>query len=281
MKKMWRRAGLILSLVAVSALPAYANDPPQPDGLLSLILIFPVAILGFRLAGATYTDKQRKWRLARGFFLGVAVLFTAGGTEIALIPLAILLAYGVQRTAQIIQRGQGRKRLLIGLAVMVWVLFAVGDYMLSLNVRPRAGMYESYAVGSLRTLATAETTFKQTPGSNGSSANIYGSLEDLEKGQLIDARFHNGRPNTGYRFTLLLEPSRQQFLAYAVPEVYLSPGGNWRGIVPGGSWVEVFRRRQGATRTFAVDESGIIRATDLGASRPVTRQEALKWPPLD
>lgn len=281
MKQMWRRAGLVLGLVAVSALPAYANDPPQPDGMLSLILIFPVAILGYRLAGATYTDKQRKWRLARGFFLGVVVLFTAGGTEIALIPLVILLAFGLQRGAQIMQRGQGAKRFLIGLAVMLWVLFAIGDYMLSINTWPRSAMYEASAVGSLRSLATAETTFKQTPDTNGAPANHYGSLEDLQKEQLIADWFPRGGVHAGYRFTLQLDPSRQQFFAYAVPDVYLSPGGNWRSIVPGGSWVEAFRRRQGARRTFGVDETGIIRAADLGASRPVTRQEAQKWTPLN
>lgn len=281
MKKLWRRTGLVLGLVAFGALPAYANNPPRPDGLLSLILIFPVAILGFHLAGAAYTDKQRKWRLVRGFFLGVAVLFTAGGTEIALIPLVILLAYGVQRGAQIIQRGQGKKRVLIGSLVLLWVLFAVGDYMISLNVSTRFYAYESSAVGGMRALQTAETTFKQSPGPDRTPLNLYGSLEDLRKAQLIDDIFLNHRTRYGYRYSLILEPSRQQFLAYAVPEEYLPRTTQWRAFVPGGSWVDALRPRRGATRSFAVDETGIIRAADLGASRPVTRQEAQKWPPLN
>jgi hypothetical protein len=33
-----------------------------------------------------------------------------------------------------------------------------------------------------------------------------------------------------------------------------------------------------AERTLASDETGVIRAADLGGSRPVTRAEAEKWP---
>ena len=49
---------LLLWCLFAGAVPAYANNAPQPDGLLTLILIFPVAILGFRLAGAKPSDKR-------------------------------------------------------------------------------------------------------------------------------------------------------------------------------------------------------------------------------
>ena len=35
-----------------------------------------------------------------------------------------------------------------------------------------------------------------------------------------------------------------------------------------------------ARRSFAVDETRVIRARDLGSSLPVTRAEAAKWAPL-
>jgi len=115
--KLRRKVELILWMVTLGALPAWANSPPQPDGVFSLILIFPVVIFGFRLAGASYTERERKWRWLRGTLLGLAAFLTAGGTEIASIPLLILVIFGLWRGIQIMYRGQGRKRILIGVLV--------------------------------------------------------------------------------------------------------------------------------------------------------------------
>jgi hypothetical protein len=73
--------------------------------MLSIILLFPVAIYGFLFAGAKFTEKERKWKPVRGFVLGASAVLTAAGTGIAIIPLLILLGYGLLRGAQAMARG--------------------------------------------------------------------------------------------------------------------------------------------------------------------------------
>ena len=280
------RIAWVLGMVATGALPAYANNPPQPDGMFSLILIFPVAILGMRWAGAHLTEKERRWRRGKGALLAVAVFLTMGGTEIALIPLLVLLVYGLGRGLRIILRGQGGKRFAIGAAVMLFTLFAIGDYMISLNVYSRSAMYESSAVGGLRTLATAESTFQssKTLDVNHNGAGEFGTLEQLQRAGLVDERI-SSRGHGAYRYVVVLsgapERDEKEFFAYAVPVDYGVDAARWTEFVPGGSWITAFRTpRMSARRSFAVDESGTIREADLGTSRPVTRAEAQKWPPL-
>ncbi len=275
-----RRAELIFWLVVAGALPAYANNPPQADGVLSLILIFPAAILGFRLAGARLNEKELKHRIGKGFLLGLVVFLTLGGTEIALIPLVILLVYGLRRGGQIIQRGQGGKRIAIGLVVMLWTVFAIFDYLVSLGSYPRTAMYEASAVGTLRSISTAEVTFKTTPDASGKPPDAYGTLEQLQQARLIDDRIITERGRRPYEFNLALDSARQQFLLSAVPVKYITPESNWPFLLPGYSLIEANRPR-GARRSFAVDETGVIRQADLGGARTVTREQARKWKTLD
>lgn len=281
-----RRTAWVLWMMAAGALPAYANNPPQADGMLSLILIFPAALLGMRWAGAQLTEKEKKWRVGKGALLAVAVFLTMGGTEIALIPLLILLFYGLVRGARIIQRGQGAKRIAIGIAVILLTVFAIGDYMLSLNNWSRTAMAESSAVGSLRSLVTAELTFQssKTLNANRNEVGEFGTLEQLQEARLLAGSLTSSRGGWGYRYAVVLsgnpERDEKEFFAYAIPVEY-GEEASWTRFVPGGSWMTVLQpRRHPARRSFAVDESGTIREADLGGSRPVTRAEAEKWPPL-
>ena len=89
------------------------------------------------------------------------------------------------------------------------------------------------------------------------------SLWDVEKSQTVDA-------------------SGGKFLITAVPAEYEKEPAPLR--VPGSSWLYSLRshakRDEAGQRSFAIDETGVIRAADLGTTRPVTRDEVEKWKPL-
>ena len=130
MRKKMEIAGWLSWLFAAGALPAYANNRAAPDGMLSILLIFPVAILAYRFAGAKITEKEQKGRFLSGIGLGVCFFLTLGGPYIALIPLLILLYYGLRRGALACVRGQGWKRFVLGPTVIVFTILAVANYLL-------------------------------------------------------------------------------------------------------------------------------------------------------
>ena len=101
MKRKIRVAAWLGWFVLAGALPAYANNPPAPDGMLSIILIFPVAILGFRLAGAQLTSKEMKWRPVRIIYLALCTLATFAGTVVGGLAMLILVIYAMLRGGQI------------------------------------------------------------------------------------------------------------------------------------------------------------------------------------
>lgn len=266
--------------MVAGAIPAYANNPPQPDGLLTLILIFPVAILGYRLAGAQVTQQQRKWRLLTGLLLALCTLLTMGGTEIAMIPLLIILGYGIRRGVQAIARGQGKKRLAWGGVVILFALFGVANYMASLNYPFQGSLVEHAAFANLRTIHVAEQQFQSnaTLDVNKNGLGEYGSLEQLHKAGLLDDMLWERLHRPVYRYEVVLSGDaardEKQYFAYAVPVHYGRPPipiSLVRALLPSVPY---------ARRTFACDESGVVRAADLGGSRDVTRAEAEKWPPF-
>ncbi|MGA2979279.1 MAG: hypothetical protein ABSD76_06780 [Terriglobales bacterium] len=286
-----RRAELILWMLTLGCLPAWANNAPQPDGLFSIILIFPVAIIGFRLAGAVYSASERKWRVLRVSLLALAVIVAMAGTEIALIPLIVLFVYGFTRGVQIIIRGQGLKRVFVGIAVCLWTLFAVSDYVVSLAVWSPVHVHEITAVEDLRALAKAEETYAHS-----NDSKRYATIE-----QLRDARtplplpwgepsdnsrvydlYLDGRARAGYRYSSTVDASGGKFMIAAVPSEYEK---DVRPLfAPGSSWLYSLRshpkRDDTGQRSFAIDETEVIRAADLGTTRPITRDEAERWKPL-
>ena len=266
---------MVLCVVACGAVPAWANNPPQPDGLLSVLLIFPVAILGFRLAGVAYREGERKRWWLRGLFFALVVLFLAAGTEIAIFPLLIMVFYGCGRACQIITRGSGRKRLLAGGFVMVWTVFAIGDYFVSLTFRSDASSNEATAVGALRTLATAESECaKAAPAQKGGP--VYCTLDGLVKSNLISRNDWNVRH--GYRYALSLSDGGKKYFVSAVPVVY--GDRHHISVIPGASWLRslgIYKPSATGGRSFAVDESEVIREKEGPTSQSPGREEAEKW----
>lgn len=283
MKKKLEITGWLSWFLFAGATPAFANNPPAPDGMLSIILLFPVAIFGFRLAGATLNDKEKKWKTARGIVLGVSAFLTAAGTGIAVIPLLILLCYGLLRGIQAMARGQGGKRFAVGSGMILFTLFAVANYLASLNYTPGPARSESSAVGAIRTLVTAEITYAADKKLDVNHNGIpeYGTLDQLHQAGLIPDSYLTPETPGNYQLVVALsgDPARneKEFLVYATPRHYGEPASLPITL----SLIEAFRPRgQYGYRSFAADESGVIRFADLGGARSVTREEAQKWEPI-
>jgi len=282
-------ASWLLWCLLAAALPAYANNPPAPDGMFGLLLIFPLVIVGWRLAGVTPTEKERKWRIVKGVVLALCVLAAlpgAAGGIFILVGLVCVLAYGIGRGVQVIKRGQGKKRVVIGLAIILFTPFAVSNLVLSTEHDSQSD--EPAAIAGVRTIVSAEQTFRSngSQDKNKNRAGKYASLEQLVQAGLIDADLLGRETHRDYQFAVVLsgDPDRdaKEFFVYATPVKY-SRGADttlW-SFFPGASWVAIWHPAPHLSRrTFASDESGVIRQADLGSGRVITRQEAQKWPPL-
>lgn len=283
-----RRAWLALGFLLLTALPAYANNPPAPDGLFSLLMIFVAAILGRRLAGATFPKERRAWKVIKRLGLGLAFLLTLGGTEMALPPLLVLLFYGLRQGAYVMKLGQGSKRFVFGGAVLFVTLLGLADYGASSADYPGEAMRrESSAVRGLRQIVVAERQFLADARLDVDKNGVpeYGSLDQLRQAGLLEDWDVARGPYRGYRYTVVLagDPRRdeKEFFVFASPTHYGREGTAWF-LVPGYSLVKGLRLAPPlAVRTFASDETGVIRGADLGGSRAVTHEEAQRWPPLN
>jgi hypothetical protein len=259
---------------------AYANNPPAPDGMLSIMLLFPVAIYGFLFAGAKLTEKERKWKPVRGFVLGGSAVLTAAGTGIAIIPLLILLCYGVLRGAQAMARGQGAKRFAIGSGMILFTLLAVANYMASARGGSSTAWTEGSGADGMRSIVNAEVTFKSASMLDVNKNGIpeFGTLAQLQQAGLLPDSYVTS-PSSSYRYVLELtgDPARdeKEYFIYATPKQY---GRSSDGIRL--SLLNWWPRPTQASRAFAADETAVIRFADLGGSRPVTREEAQKWQPI-
>jgi hypothetical protein len=280
MGRHWRAA---LWCLPACPLAAWANNAPLPDGMLGIILIFPAAILGLRLAAARLSEMSRRRKFVGRAGLFLAVLLTAAGTELALIPLLVLLAFGAYRSLQMMRCGKGIRRFGAGVAMLLFTALAIVNYFASLNYGWLSTIaVESDCVSVVSAVAGAEEKFKAATvlDANKNKIGEYGTLKQLEEqGDVLERRYlTSGRPR-GYKLVLQLSDdpavNEKQCFLYAMPTDYGEPP-YW---VP--SLVRSLRRpARNARRSFAVDESGVIRARDLGGSRPVTRAEAEKWAPL-
>lgn len=280
-----QRLRMLLFLVLAFALPAYANNPPQPDGLFSVLLIFPIVILGARFAGLARAPKSASARIIGGIAVGVlcTLLLTVGTLLGALVALGIL-AYAILRGTQIFRRGQSAKRAVIGAAVMAFAVFAFVDYWVSIVsfYSPEAAA-EASAVAGVRSLSIAESEFAKRGQSDPTPSRV-GTLKDLRDAKLIDDTFSNGRIRKGYRYGEFVDPEKEQFIFYAIPAPELKPGSSHGYLVPGTSLLKsiqgVDHEEGTGYRSFAVDKTGVVRYAIRTRTGPVTREEVNTWTPL-
>jgi hypothetical protein len=277
---------MLLFLVLGFALPAYANNPPQPDGLFSVLLIFPIVILSARLAGLARAPKSASARIIGGIAVGVlcTLLLMAGTFLGALVALGVLV-YAILRGSQIIRRGQSGKRVVIGAVVMAFAVFAFIDYWVSIVsfYSPEAAA-EASAVSGVRSLSIAESEFAKSSQGGHVPAGAVGMLKDLENAKLIDGSFSNSQLRKGYRYGEIVDSAKGQFLFYAIPAPELKPGSSHGYLVPGTSLLKsiqgVDHEEGTGYRSFAVDETGVIRTSIRTRTGSVTREEIAIWAPL-
>jgi hypothetical protein len=280
-KKVAITAWLGWFLVA-GASPAYANNPPAPDGMLSVLLIFPVAILGFRLAGAQLTSKEMKWRPVRIIYLALCAFVTFAGTAVGGLAMLLLVIYAMLRGGQAMSRGHGKKRFALGAAVILFAPLAGFNYALSTSNWSSVATAEASGAGGMRAIVTAQITFKAAAMLDANKNGIpeFGTLAELQQAGLVSDSSVT-RPSSSYRYVLELtgDPTRdeKEYFLYATPKKY---GSSSSGISLSllNLW---WPRPTQARRTFAADETGVIRWADLGGSHPVTREEAQKWQPIE
>jgi len=284
--KISERIGLLLLLVTTFALPASANNPPQPDGIFSVLLIFPIVLIGMRLANARPDPNEKRRPILNGLILTLCFLLTLAGTSVGGFGLLVILLYGVLRGGQITHRVKTARGRIVGAVVIAWVLFASLDYLVSLNsAGPSAGvMGEANAINRLRMLSTVEFEFAQSHSPSSGSGPVYATVEQLRAAGLLHNSFQLAQDRTGYRFGEIVDPSKPQFLFYAVPIRTQSSMPRWIRLMPGSSvlhWAFGLRESEATgVRSFAVDETGVIRYSVRPAPTPVTRAEAEKWQEL-
>ena len=153
----------------------------------------------------------------------------------------------------------------------------MGNYWASITLESAWPANEASAVGTLRTLATAEDAFSHSSGKK--NAQDYGTMDDLSSRGLIPRDL--GPTRRGYRFTVDPTDARKRYLISAVPLVLAKR--NDPSFIPGASWLRksgAYARGGTGVRSFAVDESGVIRYTDAPLLQPPTKEEALKWKSL-
>jgi hypothetical protein len=213
--------------------------------------------------------------------LGGSAVLTAAGTGIAIIPLLILLFYGLRRGAQAMARGQGAKRFAIGSGMILFTLFAVANYLASARGGSSTAWIEASGAGEVRTIVTAEMALRANGKLDVNKNGIpeFGTLTQLQQAGLLSDEYATPNPRSGYHHVLVLadDPARneKEFFLYSTPKGYGESPGFGISLLKG-----LRPRPTGGRRTFSADETEVIRWADLGGSRAVTREEAQKWQPI-
>lgn len=278
-KTMW-----VMWFLLASAVPAYANSPPAPDGAFTLLLIIPVVIIASRLAREQRVKKGWKSRLLTGLVLGLAIFFSLVGMEIGAGAALFVVGYGVARGVEVMRHGTGPKRFGLGAAVVMFSLLATANYVAAL-VYPLSVSPEARAVSVLRSIMMAEINYaagKKTD-ANHNGIPEYGTMEQLIQDGFNAEYYFGAESPGGYDFAVLLsgDPVRdeKEFLVVATPRNYGKPVNPALRF----SLIRAFRppTRRSSLRSYATDETGLIRFADLGGARAVTREAAQKWQPLE
>lgn len=189
--------------------------------------------------------------------LGIIGLFTLGVLVVGAIAGIVMACVAMSRVKRDPWQYGGRSMAIAALVLNILSLFAfapigmVAAIAIPNLLAARRAANEGSAQASLRTLYAAEATYQATRGQGN-----YGTLNELAAEGLIDAKLATGSKN-GYIFTIELttnELNDPGFAVVGVPQTYRSSG----------------------TRSFYIDETGVIRAGD-NSGGPSTKFD----PPVD
>ena len=303
----------LLWIVLAGALPAGANiafDEFGPDAFTSLVLVFPLTILGFRLAGAHLTEKKKIRCFPRGDVLVLALCVFGALCFSAVEPVLIFLLppcvvlYGVVRGVQAVQRGQGAKRFALGGAVVLLaVLVGINELVAFRPSFPDPGRLASATARNLQTINTAAVTYASTY-ENGfpPSLAVLGApatgAPDCRRSDLVALQMapqgnvfqwfgyvveYRPEPPAVVRPSPGCPPGVARYTITARPLKYGAERYDGSlSLLPGTTLLHLRRGHQVPFErfTYATDETAVLRGADLGTSRPVTREEMQKWPPL-
>jgi hypothetical protein len=146
----------------------------------------------------------------------VAPLCLLGIVSLAMLPgggiegfLLRLLASFVFLVLAIVWGILARQWILVSVVVAAIVGVVGLNILLATLLRPRAIPNESWGVAHLRTINTAEITYKS------SSGGRYGTMEDLISAHLLDDTFAG--PRWGYEYSITLDATASSYTAEAVP----------------------------------------------------------------
>ena len=185
--------------------------------------------------------------------LGIIGFFTAGLLGIGAVIGIILASLAMSRIKRDPWQYGGRGMAIAALVLNIVSLVSfvpmgiIAAIAIPNLLASRRAANEGSAMATLRTLASAETTYQATMGEG-----KYGTLRELAAGGLIDAKLATGTKN-GYNFTIELTTTDLNYPGFAVvgvPITYQSTG----------------------TRSFYVDETGVIRAGD-NSGRPSSKDD--------
>jgi len=148
---------------------------------------------------------------------------------------------------------------LIELMIVVAIIAIIAAIAIPNLLRARLASNESAAIGALRTVSSAQSTFQS---SNGTDADTDGTGEFASLAMLSNAtppyidEVLGGGQKSGYNFTITTTGTTNTdevlWWAQANPVSYNASGN----------------------RTFYIDESGVLRGSDTGAGAATTRAAA-------
>jgi type IV pilus assembly protein PilA len=198
-------------------------------------------------------DGEKKGLAIAALVLGIIGFFTIGLLGVGAITGIILASMALSKIKRYPWQYGGRGIAIAGLVLNILALVSfvpvgiIASIAIPNLLAARRAANEASAMSSLRTLHAAEATYQATDG-NGQ----FGTLQDLAAHGLIDSKLASGTKN-GYQFTVEVttdEMNYPGFTVVGVPVTYRSTG----------------------TRSFYVDETGVIRGSD-NSGGPSTKMD--------
>ncbi len=157
-----RRIAYFTTVLIGFAVPVAANNPPRPDGVLYLILVFPLLAIAGHLAEASPVQRSAAGKVGRVVFFTFVILASAAGTEIGFFAAFVIMLYGIVRSFRILSRGIGGKRYVYAVIALLgtiaagfgylWAASSMNSYMYNLSRQKRT-------MSDMRALSTALQTW--------------------------------------------------------------------------------------------------------------------------